>query len=145
MILTAVHACVYCAIALIVLTKTGNWACQILLDLIGLKDAVASTTDDPAPQATANVGRYIGALERLIIAAGLIAHSWEAIAAVVAIKTIGRFKELDKQLPAEYFLVGSLFSILWSIVIVLLWLLYDQHVGSNLSRTITALVGKAGG
>lgn len=143
MIITALHALAYSSIALILLTKTGNWACQMLINLIGLKDAIASA-DDPAPKPTANVGRYIGALERLIIAAGLIAHSWEAVAAVVAIKTIGRFKELDKQLPAEYFLVGSLFSILWSIVIVLLWLLYDRHVGSNLSETIVALLGKAG-
>ncbi|MEG3087343.1 hypothetical protein [Sphingomonas sp. PB4P5] len=56
-----------------------------------------ASADNPAPKPTANVGRYIGALERLIIAADLIAHSWESIAAVVAIKTIGRFGSVSVQ------------------------------------------------
>ena len=30
-------------------------------------------------------------------------------------ETVARFKELDERLHAEYFLVGSLFSILWAV------------------------------
>lgn len=130
------HAFVYLAVMLILLTITGNWACRLLVNLIGLKDAMAGATTAPAI-----AGRYIGALERMVIAAGLVMHSWEAIAAVVALKTIGRFKELDQQLPAEYFLVGSLFSLLWAIVITLTWAAYDQAFGVGVAPYLANLLG----
>jgi hypothetical protein len=132
-----IHALIYTIVALLLLTSVGNWACRMFMNLIGLKDAIAA-----AAIGVINVGRYIGALERLIIAIGLVAHSWEAIAAVIALKTIGRFKELDTQLPAEYFLVGSLFSVAWAIGITAAWVTYDHFLGVNIAKTFTALLGK---
>lgn len=43
-------------------------------------------------------------MRKLIIslAAAGSAHSWEVLAAVIALKTVGRFKELDYKIPAEY-------------------------------------------
>lgn len=137
--MTILHAIAYCAVALLLLTVTGNWACRLMVDLIGLRDAVAGMA-----RSTAAAGRYIGALERLLIAAGLIVHSWEVVAVVVALKTIARFKELDEQLPAEYFLVGSLFSLLWAIVVTTAWLAYDHYAGSGMAAAIVPLVGKTG-
>lgn len=135
-----IHALAYSGVALLLLTMTGNWACRLMVNLIGLRDAMAGVA-----QSTAAAGRYIGALERLVIAIGLVVHSWEAVAAVIALKTIARFKELDKQLPAEYFLVGSLFSLLWAIAVTTAWLAYDRHVGVNIAAAIVPLVGKPGG
>ncbi len=134
--IATLHAVLYSAILVALLTTVGNWACRLMLNLVGLLDAVA----ERAP-AEPNVGRYIGALERLIIAAGLIAHSWQAVAAIIALKAIGRFKELDNSLPAQYFLLGTLFSILWTILVTTAWLLYDRHVGVGLGDAMTAVVG----
>lgn len=131
-----IHAVAYTLVLLWLLTSVGNWACRLMLNLVGLLDAVA----DAQPNEP-NVGRYIGALERLTIAAGLVGHSWQAIAAVIALKAVGRFKELDNPLPAQYFLLGSLFSILWSIVITVVWLLYDHHLGSGIADAVTAVLG----
>ena len=136
--MTVLHVLTYCGVALVLLTMTGNWACRLMVNLIGLRDAVAGTAS------TAVAGRYIGALERLVIAAGLIVHSWEVVAVVIALKTIARFKELDERLPAEYFLVGSLFSLLWAIVVTTAWLAYDRHVGAGVAAVIVPLVGTAG-
>lgn len=89
------HVGAYTGLALYLLTGGGNWLCQLLLALTGLKDANA------ANQATnLRVGRVIGWLERLVLAAGLLAHSWEVMAAVVALKTVARFKELDEKIQA---------------------------------------------
>lgn len=118
-------------LSLWMLTALGNRACRLMFGLAGLRDALADA-DAAAPR----VGRYIGAIERLIIAAGLVVHSWEAIAAVIALKSIARFKELDNVLPAEYFLLGSLFSILWSIAVATGWLIVDHQLGLGIAATI---------
>jgi hypothetical protein len=133
-----IHAAIYSLLAIVALTALGNWACRLFMNLIGLKDAVAATAET-----SINVGRYIGGLERAIIAISLIAHSWEAIAAVIALKTIARFKELDKQIPAEYFLIGSLFSLLWAILITGIWSTYDHYVGIDVARALISLLGKS--
>ena len=74
-------------------------------------------------------GRVIGVLERLLIFLGLIASSWEILAGVVALKTVARYKELDEQNRAEYFMVGSLASILWAVVITVAFAAYDHALG----------------
>lgn len=75
----------------------------------------------------------IGSLERIIIFLGLAAGSWEIIASVIALKTVGRFKELDQQLHAEYFLIGSLASMVWATLISLTLIWFDRHLGFNIS------------
>lgn len=120
-------------VAFLLLGTGGNLACRLLFHLTGLKGPTRSTSDPRA-------GRVIGWLERVMIAIGIVGGSWEVIAAVIALKTVARFKELDKQLPAEYFLVGSLFSLLWAVCITSGWLLYDQRFGANVSKEILSLV-----
>ena len=68
---------------------------------------------------------------------GIASGRWEVIAGVVALKSVGRYKELEQQLNAEYFLVGSLASILWAIVIGLLTVVYDERYGLHLLRWLT--------
>ncbi len=93
----------------------------------------ATTAAPSRPATSARAGRMIGSLERLIIFLGLMAGSWEIIAAVIALKTVGRFKELDQQLHAEYFLIGSLASMVWATAVSLTLIWFDRHLGFNIS------------
>ncbi|MDB5660100.1 MAG: hypothetical protein JWS10_2715 [Cypionkella sp.] len=129
------HAAIYTIVAIVLLTGAGNWACRALFRFAGLKDdsAVAPKTIRPA-------GWIIGWLERLILAIGILTHSWEVLLAVIALKTVARFKELDDQQFAEYFLVGSLFSVLWAVLITSLWLFYDNHFGVDLRDWVSMMI-----
>ncbi len=131
-----IHAFIYSLAALVLLVPVGNWLCQQIFSLSGLKDA---TADEAAPVHKA--GRWIGALERLILAAGIILQSWEIMAAVIALKTVARFQKLDRQEFAEYFLVGSMFSILWTLLITSLWLGYDHQLGIDLRQQVAVAIG----
>ncbi len=124
-----VHALLYTSVALLLLTWTGNRICSGIFSLTGLKDSIAHL-----PTPTHSAGRWIGNFERLTMAAGVIAHSWEIIAAVIALKTVARFKDLDERNFAEYFLVGSLFSIFWTIIVTSAWLAYDHTIGIDLRQ-----------
>lgn len=129
------HAFLYTAIALILLTGVGNWACRQLFRLSGFQNANESSESKAHP-----AGWIIGWLERLILAIGIVTHSWEVLAAVIALKSVARFKDLDKQRFAEYFLVGSLFSVLWALLITSAWLAYDQRYGANIRAKVTQLI-----
>ncbi|QLD88794.1 DUF3307 domain-containing protein [Natronomonas salina] len=78
------------------------------------KQAPDSAADDLA------VGYLIGTLERWIILLLGVAGLWEAIAIVVAVESIARFEELKQRAFAEYFLVGTLTSVLVAIALVVL-------------------------
>ncbi|MBO6756535.1 MAG: hypothetical protein JJ902_09430 [Roseibium sp.] len=87
-------------------------------------------------------GRVIGLLERVLIVSGLVLDKWEVLLAVVALKTVTRYKELDTKLNAEYFLIGSLASIVWAIAMAVCLLLYDQLAGWSVFPS--SLLGKPG-
>lgn len=75
----------------------------------------------PEPEeADLEVGYLIGTLERWIVLILGLAGRWEAVALVVAVKSIARFEELKQRPFAEYFLVGTLTSVLVAIVLVVL-------------------------
>lgn len=73
---------------------------------------------EPETEDDLEVGYLIGSLERWIILLLGLAGLWEAVAIVVAVKSIARFEDLKQRAFAEYFLVGSLTSILVAIVLV---------------------------
>jgi hypothetical protein len=107
-----------------ILTLGGNFACKGVLRV--------SATQPPSETGDAislRAGRVIGVLERLLIFVGLTASSWEILASVVALKTVARYSKLDEQNKAEYFLIGSLTSILWAVVVTGLIALYDRGWG----------------
>lgn len=148
-----VHAFGSLLIALLLLTFVGNAMCRRLLIHTGLQAARdtllarhkghepgAETAKAAAPALTPGAGAWIGGLERLLIAAGLVSGAWEILAAVIALKTVARFKEIDQQIHAEYFLVGSLFSIVWAFAVAQAWRLYDAAWGvdvvARLARTL---------
>jgi hypothetical protein len=126
---------IYTAAALVMLTYVGNVICRQIFKVTGL---TAATAQLPAPDYRA--GRVIGILERLILAAGILLHSWEILAAVIALKTVARFQKMDQREFAEYFLVGSMFSILWTLVVTAAWSAYDHRFGIDLRETVSALL-----
>lgn len=62
-------------------------------------------------------GRTIGVLERWIVLLLALASQWSAIALVIGAKSIARFEDLKKRPFAEYFLVGTLASVLVAIAL----------------------------
>ncbi|WP_240663668.1 hypothetical protein [Sphingomonas sp. UV9] len=100
-----------------------------------MKEAMAAT-----PEEAYSAGRIIGWQERLILAIGITAHSREVLAAVIALEAVARFKELDTKLLAENFLVGSLFSVFWAMLITGAWFSYDQRFGIHLRETAVHLL-----
>jgi hypothetical protein len=130
------HVATYSIVALVLLTGFGNVVCRLLFQYAGLADKPEESTSEVKP-----AGWIIGWLERLVLAIGILTHSWEVLAAVIALKTVARFKELDDQSFAEYFLVGSLFSVLWAVLVTSAWLTYDRNFGIGLYTELANLNG----
>lgn len=103
------------------LTLGGNTVCRLVLAVSATK-----TPPEAGEKITLKAGRTIGVLERMLIFVGLIASSWEILAAVVALKSVARYKDLDDRNNAEYVLVGSLASILWAVAMTALIVLFDR-------------------
>lgn len=61
-------------------------------------------------------GKLIGILERSLIYFMIIFNQVTAVAIIIALKSLARFKELDDKNFAEYFLIGSLLSICVAVV-----------------------------
>ena len=59
-------------------------------------------------------GWLIGYLERLAIVAAVVLGRFEIVAAVIAVKGLGRFSELDNAAARERFIIGTLTSIIWA-------------------------------
>lgn len=73
-----------------------------------------ATGATPTTKEVLRGGAAIGHLERFaVIGAAAIGHL-EIIAAVIAIKGLGRFSELDSAEARERFIVGTLTSMLWA-------------------------------
>lgn len=58
-----------------------------------------------------SVGAYVGMLERALLLTLLLLEAPAAVGFVVAAKSVARFKELEDRSFAEYYLVGTLMSV----------------------------------
>jgi hypothetical protein len=131
----ALQIAAYAAL-LLLLTYGGNAACKCVLGWSATRPPPES-----GEKITLRAGRMIGILERLLIFVGLVASSWEILAGVVALKTVARYSDLDKQDKAEYFLIGSLASILWAVLITALLAFYDRRWGLGVLPSLVDLLG----
>lgn len=59
-------------------------------------------------------GWLIGYLERFAVVAAIVLGHWEIVAAVIAVKGLGRFSELDNAVARERFIIGTLTSLIWA-------------------------------
>jgi hypothetical protein len=82
---------------------------------------VSSTTTTEVslhhPRQNKNIGRYIGMLERILIIILVVNQALTSITILVAIKSITRFKQFEDKRFAEYYLIGTLFSIVIAVCI----------------------------
>jgi hypothetical protein len=131
----SIHFLLYTGIALWLLTGGGNLFCRSVFHFTGL-----SVVTPPDPIEPVRAGRVVGWLERMIMAIGIAAGSWEVLAAVIALKTVARFKELDDKRFAEYFLIGSLSSLLWASVVTGAWVVYDDLAGVEARARAAAIL-----
>ncbi len=72
-------------------------------------DAPGSTGDEPPGEPK---GRMIGILERMLILTLVLIGQWGALGLVMAAKSIARFEELKERPFSEYYLIGTLASLL---------------------------------
>lgn len=61
-------------------------------------------------------GRVIGILERLIVLTLVLVGEWGAIGLTLAAKSLARFKDLDHRPASEYYLIGTLTSVLVAVL-----------------------------
>jgi len=61
-------------------------------------------------------GTWIGYLERAAVIGAIVVGHFEIIAAVIAIKGLGRYSELDTPEARERFIIGTLVSMTWAAV-----------------------------
>lgn len=61
------------------------------------------------------MGRTIGILERMLLLTLVLGNHWGALGLVLAAKSIARFKDLDQRPFSEYYLIGTLTSLLTAV------------------------------
>lgn len=66
------------------------------------------------PREVLRGGTWIGYLERLAVIGAVALGHYEIVAAVIAIKGLGRFSELDAPETRERFIIGTLVSMIWA-------------------------------
>lgn len=139
-----VHGAGSALVAALLLIPIGNAVCTRLLASTGLQKARDDLLASAIPPITSpeGVGAWIGGFERALVAAGLMTQAWEVLAAVIALKTVARFKEIDQRIHAEYFLIGSLFSLVWAFAVTRCWQLYDERWGVDISAWLFQVVAK---
>jgi hypothetical protein len=59
-------------------------------------------------------GWVIGYLERIAVIAATALGRFEIVAALIAVKGLGRFTELDNSIARERFIIGTLTSLTWA-------------------------------
>lgn len=82
---------------------TGPWARSIEAQLVG---------DEASPRGLEGAGRYIGWLERAAIFAAIVLGAPEAVAVIFTAKSIARFPSFANASFAEYYLIGTLLSVI---------------------------------
>lgn len=93
----------------------ANLAIRLALDRLGLRPAPPDAAERTAPvisQQELRRGRIIGVLERIILFTLVLGGQYAALGFVVTAKAMARFKTLEDRDFAEYFLIGTLLSVL---------------------------------
>ena len=68
----------------------------------------------PSTREVLRGGLTIGYLERVIVIAAVLVGRWELLAGLIAIKGLGRFRDLDAGAATERFIIGTLVSLTWA-------------------------------
>jgi hypothetical protein len=97
-------------LAVLLIWKTANIVFTELFD--AYKPQLKLGTDNGHK----NAGAMIGNLERLLILICLLTNNFATIGFVIAAKSVARFEKLSKPQFGEYFILGTLFSVIYTII-----------------------------
>lgn len=103
-------------LALLLVGKTGNVFFKELLGKYKPTEEDEKEAEKKHYTVTSNskAGGLIGILERILLMISLIAGSYATIGLILAAKSVARFKSLEITKFGEYFLIGTMFSILYA-------------------------------
>lgn len=99
------------AIGLLLCLREANLAIRGVLEGLSLKPAEPTAPGGVPSAAEYRRGWLIGLLERSLLYALVLGGQYGALGFVISAKALARFKNLDDQGFAEYFLVGTLLSV----------------------------------
>jgi len=103
-------------LCVIVILKPVNVTFKILFQAI--KPVDNDFSGPPLPSQVNNVGKLVGDLERLLVLSFMIIGEYSAIGIIFAGKSITRYKKIEDDPEfAEYYLLGTFFSILSTIIV----------------------------
>lgn len=100
----------YCLLFVVLLNPTGVLIKKVFSYLF--KEEIDNTSGNKA-------GSTIGKLERIITAILLLCNQYGVIGLVLTAKSIARFKQLEDKDFAERYLIGTLLSVLISLVVTI--------------------------
>lgn len=119
------------AVAIALFAAVSGWPITVLVLRIssrrtGPDKAVRpSSARDARPRnrdAGLRGGLWIGLVERFACALAIMLGQPALVAVVVAVKGLGRFKELTTPQASERFVLGTLVSITWACLLGAIWL-----------------------
>lgn len=115
------HAFLIGLLGFLLVANEANLAIRALLHRFRMEPTSATPDQDgPVDEREYNAGRMIGMLERwLIYLVVVFAQNYNVIALIVAAKGVARFRHLEQREFAEYVLIGTLASILLTVMIAL--------------------------
>lgn len=104
----------------------GGLLIRLLLPGPGAGQAAESPEERAGREAERRLGLTIGWLERTLVLSAVLSSSPTTVGLIVAAKSIVRFKKLDDERFAEYFLLGTFLSLLLALGggLLLRWLLW---------------------
>lgn len=85
------------------------------------KHVESNETNNVKAKIDMKAGKIIGVLERLLIFSLIISNNYTVIAIVIAAKTAVRFKNLENQRFSEYYLIGTLSSVIVALLMGGIW------------------------
>ncbi len=98
------------ALGYILILKESTLFIQLVLKRISAVPEI-DTPQKQQDERELDRGKIIGILERSFYYFLILSNNFGGIAIIIALKSLARFKELDKKRFAEYFLIGSLLSL----------------------------------
>lgn len=63
-----------------------------------------------------SIGKWIGILERFLIVIFMFINQFSGLAVIISIKTLARFKMLENKIFGEYYLIGTMVSVSYTLI-----------------------------
>ena len=96
----------------IVYGKVSNYGALLNSILkVGIEDDEHGFIDE------VKTGKWIGILERILILIFLFANQLASIGVIIAVKSLARFKMMDNKIFSEYYLIGTLLSVVYTFIL----------------------------